>query len=236
MEYYFSAQDTSNVTYTDPRQAPSTVHSAIAADNLTTVRSYNFNTTPPGWIVTNTNLATGPWQRGTPVDPRDPSSDFDGSGQCWVTGNATNVDVDGGPTTLTTEIFDLSSAADPYVRYALWFTTLTTDDDHLVVQASQNGGGSWITIESLAEFPGWETHGFRVRDHFTNLSQFRMRFAVADQPNNSVTEAALDAFRRIHAFAYRDPGFLRIDRDGAEVAHHGAALGNQHAFGVAQYA
>ncbi len=39
---------------------------------ISTVRNYNFNTTPPGWSVINTNLQTGPWTRGTPVDSRGP--------------------------------------------------------------------------------------------------------------------------------------------------------------------
>ncbi|MFO1077273.1 MAG: hypothetical protein U1E73_06050 [Planctomycetota bacterium] len=192
--FYVSAQDANSNLYTDPPTAPAAVHSASVATGLQTLRNYNFNTTPAGWFVTNTALSTGAWVRGAPVDPRGPGSDFDGSGQCWVTGNTANEDVDGGPTTLTSETFDLSGASDPHVRYALWFTN-DDQDDFLVVEASQNGGASWTQIESLGPFSGWEVHGFRVRDHFTNLSQIAVRFAVADNPNNSVTEAALDAFR-----------------------------------------
>jgi len=181
------------VTYTDPRQAPATVYSAIAGDSINTVRSYNMNTTPPGWTVINTSLATGPWTRGTPVDPRGPSTDYDGSGQCWVTGNATNIDVDGGPTVLRTETFDLSGTTDPYVHHALWFETTGTDT--MLVQASQNGGGSWTTIETLSANQGWEVHSIRLLDHFTNLNQIVVRYSIADQPNDSVTEGAVDAFR-----------------------------------------
>ena len=38
-------------------------------------------------------------------------------------------------------------------------------------------------------------HSFRVLDYFTNLSQIVVRYSIADQPNNSVTEGAIDAFR-----------------------------------------
>jgi len=193
VQVWFSAQDTVNNTFTDPANAPAAVYSATTAQSLFTLRYYNFNTTPPAWIVTNTNLSTGPWERGTPVDPRGPAADADGSGQCWVTGNANNVDVDGGPTVLRTEAFDLSATADPWVRYALWLST--TDSDQLVIEASQNGGASWVPIASLSEFSGWQHHGFRVRDHFATPGLLTVRFAVADQPNNSVTEAGLDAFR-----------------------------------------
>ena len=193
VQFYFSAQDQSNNTYTDPLNAPTSTYSAISAVNVTTVRNYNFNTTPPGWFVTNTNLSTGAWVRATPLDSRGPSADYDGSGQCWVTGNANNEDVDGGPTILTTETLDLSSNNDPYVHYALWFTT--TGSDTLLVEASDNGGANWTLIDTITGLSGWDATGFRIRDYFSNLGQIVIRFSVEDQPNNSVTEAAVDAFR-----------------------------------------
>ena len=193
VQFYFSAQDQSSTTYTSPQNAPTSVYSATSADGTVTVRNYNMNTTPAGWGVTNTNLATGAWVRGTPIDSRGPAADFDGSGQCWVTGNVNNEDVDGGPTILTTETFDLSGNNDPYVSYALWFET--TGADTMLVQASQNGGGSWITLETLSANQGWVVSGFRVLSHFTNLNQIRVRWSIADQPNNSVTEGAVDTFK-----------------------------------------
>ncbi|MCB9884245.1 MAG: hypothetical protein H6838_02070 [Planctomycetes bacterium] len=193
VQFYWSAQDTSSTTYTDPENAPTSTYSATSAGSLATIRSYNFNTTPAGWSVINTALTTGAWTRGVPVDSRGPAADYDASGQCWVTGNTNNEDVDGGPTQLRTETIDLTSNNDPVVRYALWFTN-DDNDDFLVVEASQNGGASWVQIENLGPFVGWQMHGFRVLDHFATLGQLTVRFSVADNPNNSVTEAALDAF------------------------------------------
>jgi len=194
LQFYVSAQDTSSNTYRDPQNAPTSVRAALYADGLATVRNYNFNTTPAGWSVTNTALTTGAWVRGAPVDPRGPTADFDGSGQCWVTGNTSNEDVDGGPTVLRTETFDLSARNDPYVQYARWFAN-DDNDDRLIVEASGNGGTSWTPIENLGPYPGWVLHRFRLRSYFSNLAQIVIRWSVADNPNNSVTEAALDAFR-----------------------------------------
>lgn len=193
VQYYWSAQDTGNVTYRDPENAPTAVHTAISAGGLTSIRNYNFNTTPAGWTVINTALTTGAWARGAPIDSRGPAADFDGSGQCWVTGNTNNEDVDGGPTQLRSETIDLTAANDPVVRYGLWFSC-STNDDFLVVEASQNGGTTWVQIDSFGTFSGWQASGFRVRDHFASPGQLTVRFSVADNPNNSVTEAALDAF------------------------------------------
>ncbi|MEO6596120.1 MAG: hypothetical protein ABIP94_15330 [Planctomycetota bacterium] len=194
VSFYFSAQDTNVTTHTDPANAPASVHTAVAANGLTTLRNYNFNTAPPGWTVINTALTTGAWVRGTPIDPRGPASDFDGSGQCWVTGNVANEDVDGGPTRLLTEVVSLGAALDPVVHYALWFAN-DDNDDRLVVEASNDGGVNWVVVSDLGPFTGWVAHQMRVRDYFATPNLFVLRYSVADNPNNSVTEAALDAFR-----------------------------------------
>jgi hypothetical protein len=170
------------------------MYSTAAADSLVVVRSYDFNTGPPAWSVVNTLLTAGAWERGTPAGAGNPPADFDGSGQCWVTGLAANVDVDDGPTRLYTETVDLSTSYNPIVRYALWFTN-STNDDRLVVEASNDSGTNWVQIEDLGPFTGWQAHQFRVRDYFPVPAQFVVRFSVADNPDNSITEAALDAFR-----------------------------------------
>ncbi len=196
VSYYVSAVGQNAVTYTSPENAPGAVHTATAAAALTTIRNYNFNTSPPGWTVANTALATGAWVRATPLDSRGPSADADGSGQCWVTGNANNEDVDGGPTVLTTETVDLSAANAPVVSYKVWFQIGgTTPNDTLDISASNNGGASWVPIESISGTNNWESRSIDVKALFGTPNQFKMRFSVADNPNNSVTEAALDAFR-----------------------------------------
>jgi len=193
VSFYFSAQGTDLVTYTAPEGAPGTTYDRPSADSLTVLRNFDFNTAPAGWSVVNTALATGPWQRGVPVDPRGPSSDYDGSGQCWVTGNATNVDVDGGPTQLITDTVDLSGSTSPTVSYAIWFDS--SGSDLLTISASNNGGTSWTTVEVITGTLDWETRTLDVTSIFASPNQFVMRFSTEDQPNNSVTEAALDAFR-----------------------------------------
>ncbi|MFY9344493.1 MAG: trypsin-like serine protease [Planctomycetota bacterium] len=195
LQFWFSAQDTAAVSYSDPANAPASQYTTVAADGVTTIRQYDFNTAPPGWTVVNTALTTGAWVRGVPVDTRGPAADFDGSGQCWITGNVNQEDVDGGPTRLVTETVNLAGSFDPVVRYALWFADLTVVDDRLIVEASNDGGVNWVLVEDLAPFTGWQQHQFRVRDHFASPANLVVRFIASDNPNNSVCEAALDAFR-----------------------------------------
>ena len=192
--FHFNATGVNSTAYASPAGAPAQRYSALAAETLTTIRAFDFNTAPAGWTVVNTNLQAGAWQRGVPIDSRGPDGDFDGSGQCWVTGNQNNVDVDGGPTTLLTDTVDLSGAGDPRVRFAVWFAN-DDNDDRLQVDASNDGGANWTNVLDLGPFAGWSARVVRVRDVFPNPGLFRLRFVTADQPNDSVTEAALDAFR-----------------------------------------
>jgi hypothetical protein len=198
VRFWFSAQDTAAATFRDPRSAPATTHAAVVAQGLTVFRSHDFDTAPPGWTVQDTAVTAGAWARGTPAGGGtrgDPPADYDGSGQCWVTGLGVGDDLDGGPTVLTTETLDLSALADPRVGYARWMTLATQPDDLLLVQISENGGGSWTTIESVGNTAGWVVREWPVRSFATSLSQIVFRFSVADDPDDSVTEAAIDAFR-----------------------------------------
>jgi hypothetical protein len=193
LRYYWSAQDTLLQNYTSPLGAPTAVYSATVATSLATIRNYDFNTAPAGWIVTDVNLTGGSWVRGTPNDTGGPPLDFDGSGQCWVTGNSNGSDVDGGPTRLRTETIDVSTTTNPIVRYALWFTC-SSGEDRLTIEATQDNGQTWVLIDTLAPYVGWQIHGFRVLSHFATPGQISIRFSVSDNPNNSQTEAAMDGF------------------------------------------
>ncbi len=196
VNYYFSVGTVSGQRASHPDKAPGTAFSAIAVTKFTTFTKYNFNTAPTGWSVTNQSLATGAWTRATPSgngSRRDPARDHDGSGQCWITGNSANEDVDGGPTILTTETFNLSSSSNPFVSYARWIST-DGIDDYFTAEISENGGQSWKRLERLSDQTGWNKIQFRILDFVTNLSQIKFRFSVADNPNDSVTEGGLDAF------------------------------------------
>ncbi len=195
--FYVSAMDTTGDSYFEPTGGSASPFSASVADEYTTFASFNFETDPL-WTVANTALTTGAWVRDVPrAEGRgDPLADFDGSGQCWVTGNGLSEDVDGGPTSLITAPIDLSAASDPVVTYARWFdTNATVGTDNLLIQFSDNGGASWVTVENLGDQDGWNEVSFRVLDYVGLTSQFQVRFSATDNPNNSVTEAAIDAFR-----------------------------------------
>jgi hypothetical protein len=193
MEFYFSAMDTDGGVWTFPfGGASDPISSLVAVGEIVavneTIQSDN------GWMTQDTSLSSGSWERAVPGDfgRSDPTSDYDGSGICYVTGNTTNEDVDGGPTVLTSPVYDLSAVDAPVVEYARWMKT-EDGNDFLVVQFSDDAGASWSTVESVGDTPDWEKVQVAVSDYVSVTSEFMMRFTVSDNPNDSITEAAIDA-------------------------------------------
>ena len=131
-----------------------------------------------------------------PTGTAGPAADYDGSGNCWVTDNRTGVgtgayDVDGGPTILTTGAYDLTGYALVKVRFARFFYCLGGVPDSLVFQYSSNNGATWSTLESTNHAPAWS---LRQIDVPVLTSQVRFRWVTSDNPSDSITEAAIDAF------------------------------------------
>ncbi len=201
VRFYVSADATDGKTYTDPDGAPADAFEAITdptGGTSQTIVDLDFETAP-GWSVENIDLDDGAWDRGVPLgggDRGDPANDYDGSGQCWLTDRADgNTDVDGGPTRLLSPSFDLGAYSAATVSYARWFYNDDGDQDRLDVEVSDDGGTSWNLAESVSGFGGWSVASFDVGQFATVTSQVRMRFSATDNPNNSLTEAALDAFK-----------------------------------------
>ncbi|GIW74194.1 MAG: hypothetical protein KatS3mg103_0716 [Phycisphaerales bacterium] len=155
--------------------------------------------TAPGWTVQNTDVDDGAWERGVPAgggDRQDPPTDYDGSGQCWLTGNRPgNSDLDGGPTVLLSPVIDLSAYGDALVSYARWFQSINGDTDTFVVQFSDDGGTTWSTADSTGhDESGWVVASRRVSEVVDVTDRFRVRFVGIDNPNDSITEIGVDAF------------------------------------------
>ncbi len=202
-QFYFAATGDRGTVVYEPEHAPNDVYAATVA-HVTQYFHDDFET-GLGWTISNDpSLTGGAWQRGVPVNcgRGDPPADFDGSGKCFLTENnpyTCNSDVDWGPTRLISPAIDLSGASNVILRYARWFTcddagTYPSEADFMEVEVSTDDGATWTLIEIVAHTDGWVLAEFNLSDFVTPSAQTRIRFTVDDTPNNSITEAAIDAF------------------------------------------
>jgi len=201
VDYYFAADSSGGETFTAPAEAPTNVYTAWATLSLTPIFVDDFNG-DKGWTVTNTSVTTGAWERATPAsNGLAPHADDwrDSGGLCFVTandaggGNVGTSDLDGGPTIVTSPVLNFS-AADGLISYSGWQASNTASStDALICQISN--GGPWIeAVSQSGQAGGWVRHCFRVSDFVGPNSNVRVRFLISDNPNDSVTEGAIDNF------------------------------------------
>jgi choice-of-anchor B domain-containing protein len=183
---------------TSPVNAPDDAWSALAAVGRDAAFEDDGETSA-GWTVQNIAITGGPWERGLPAGDGfrgDPLADFDGSGRCWLTGNeAGNSDVDGGPTILTSRSITIAADGPVFLRYARWFTNDDLDIDTLRTEYSVDGGATWQFVEETGSISGWQERTARLDTIAPPLDSVRVRFLATDNPNDSVTEAGIDAVR-----------------------------------------
>ncbi|HUV31542.1 MAG TPA: M28 family peptidase [Acidobacteriota bacterium] len=198
--FYFSADEVTAGTYYNP--APGEAYSAYGAILVTTALEDDFET-DHGWTVSG-DATAGHWERADPVDAMegDPPTDFDGSGQCYVTGNGLfDSDVDGGVTWLDSPIFDISDG-DGRIAYVSWYSNNNgpaPSSDYFKVYVSNDSGATWTVAETVGPVVqasgGWYEHGFRVSDVVSPTAGVQFRFEASDLGNDSQVEAAVDAVR-----------------------------------------
>lgn len=206
---FYVIASTSTGTYTDPPTAPFSWNAALASAGTAITYDQGFESGPAGWTVVNSGLSTGAWEIADPqgtvytpsgeqAQPEDDAEAITSATQCFVTGGLAGTsygsfDVDGGPTDLISPPFDLAGT-DATVSYSRWF--FSTGTDTLIVSVSGNGA-TWFTVETVTSnnTNQWLVSSFRVGDHIIPTATVQVRFRAMDNPNNDITEAAIDVFR-----------------------------------------
>ncbi|MFH1372956.1 MAG: M28 family peptidase [bacterium] len=197
--FFVSVDEATEGTVYDPADT-SRPYAALVATSFMTVFEDDFET-DKGWTVSG-DAIDGQWDRGVPAgggDRGDPPTDYDGSGQCYLTDNLYgNSDVDGGTTNLQSPAFDLSTG-DGQVHYARWYSNhfgAAPFADVMRVYISNNNGSSWTVVDSAGPTEqatgDWYEHTFFAGDFVTPTSQMRLLFEVSDLGSGSVVEAGVD--------------------------------------------
>lgn len=200
-DFYISATGSSGAETFSPPNSP-TAYYSVPVGTQTLAFSDDFES-DLGWTVTNVSVSTGAWTRVDPVGttnsgvPAQPEDDHTDAGtMCYVTGqggvggSAGASDLDGGPTRLTSPRIDASGLAAAQVSYWRWF--YSSGSDSMVVEISSDDGGSWVQLETVSSDPAWRQRTFQIASFVAPTAQVRLRFSASDNPNDSVTEAAVD--------------------------------------------
>ena len=199
-EFYFSVEGSITGVVYDPSTAPATPYTAFVGV-YDAIFSDDFES-DQGWTVEDDpSLTDGSWERGLPFDEPDPtrrppSTDYDGSGNCYLTANRIgNSDVDEGPTWLISPTIDMSGNTDPVLRYARWWYNDDQDGDEMTVEVSNDDGDTWHVIETVSNIPeAWVERTVYITNYVTPLTnQMKVRFSATDSPNNSKDEGGIDA-------------------------------------------
>ena len=227
--FYFEVTGDGGTTATLPALGADSPFAVDRVGEDLSFAEFDFETSV-GWSV-DPGALQGDWELASPEDYAGsgearrgevPEDDFDGSGQAFMTGAASGEDVDLGPTILTSPLFELSGAPDDVeLRYARWFTNDDqragiSDEDRLLIEISDDGGASWSVLEEVDHAAGgeaWSEQVIQVSDVVGLTDQVQLRFTVGDSPNDSRTEAGLDALS-ILGFRCDATGGCAADLDG----------------------
>ena len=182
----------------------SEVITTIVADDFPSIFSDD-SESEQGWVSSGSanTVPAGRWQRGTPFGSGvwgDPTSDFDGSGRCFLTGNGEGVLEVDGEAILTSPPFN-AIGNETYISYASWFANdfgPWPKQDSMYIEISNDDGATW-DLRSNRSGPMMVVPpevGFSARfespitSHPPNRSA--SAFRVLDTLADSVLEAAVD--------------------------------------------
>ncbi len=209
MEYYaeFVAQSGGEqVLLTEPPDAPASLF-RISAGAPTPLAYFDFHSddASEGWTTDPEAVPSiGTWTRGDPdgagAQPAFDASTTDES--CFYTGRANGGDqpfqhdVDGGPMWLQSP--SLAAAGfGLFVSARVWLVSEGEGvPDQLVLEYSSDGGDSWNPLREWSAYPAWrESDDWIPWTASGSASTVALRWSVSDEPNDSLTEAAVDEVR-----------------------------------------
>jgi hypothetical protein len=200
--YYVSVETSVQGTVTEPSNAPAvTLTHRIGEWSVFFADDFEQD---QGWSV-YAGAYTGNWERADPQQVlsgatiTQPEDDHSVDGMlCYVTGalagsSPTAYDVDGGPSHLTSPVFNLAGQ-DAKVSYWRWYYMGVNLDDALVV-AVTNDGLNWTPTEEVRRSASeWEHAAWQVSDFVVPTATVQVRFTVNDTDPGSLIEALVDDF------------------------------------------
>jgi len=169
-------------------------------------------TTDNNWQVSST-CSTGAWVRDVPVGTTygaviaNPATDFssDCGNICFVTGNGGGTsntdDLDGGSTTLTSPVFDLTSYTNAYVSYSYWYfinNNAPVNNIDTMFFYLNNGTTTVLIDSAYLNFNAsstWLYKTFRIADYITPTNNMTFIVYFEDKASSgNICEGGFDNF------------------------------------------
>jgi hypothetical protein len=246
VEYYVYARDSQGLERTDPPGAPQELYSFFVAP-IVSLYADDLEANQ-GWTVgaPDDGATTGMWERVDPVgtfngptmvQPEDDHTPNPGS-LCFVTdgrgGAQGDYDIDGGKTTLTSPLLDLTGYGTVTLQYHRWYTNDTGNapgEDFWTAEVSSDGGTSWVTLETTNVSERiWKIMEFNLDEFVSVTETMRVRFIASDFNNGSIVEAGVDDVQVFLTGVTDAPGAGQALRFGLSAArpnpsHAGASIG-----------
>jgi Zn-dependent metalloprotease len=200
IDWYVGASNEGGGQTYDPIDAPAIVYSDTVPPVASVYLFDNFNF-DNNWVTGGT-ATSGQWERGVPAGDGshgDPTTDYDGSGSCYLTGNEPGEsDVDNGSVTLMSPALQLEGF-DASISYAYWYSNDVGNAphaDYMSVDVSSDDGVTWENARIIGPVVnssgGWYTDQLIVSDFVTPTNFVRVRFVASDMGDDSNIEAAID--------------------------------------------
>jgi choice-of-anchor B domain-containing protein len=162
------------------------------------------------WNVLGT-ASSGAWVKGVPVGTlngsvaANPGADYnsDCGNEAFVTGNgggaAGNDDIDNGPTSLISPLFDLTTYTDPYLYFSRWFYNgggTGAPNDSLTVFINNGTSTSVldIAVASTAGNSTWKNKSYKISDFIVPSATMKLIVRAVDKSPGHVVEAGFDHF------------------------------------------
>ncbi len=161
--------------------------------------------TPAGWEANrdgDDTASNGAWEHGVPeatyfagrtlqpdggADGPDDPAWFTGPFDDWDDGEVT------GATSLTSAPYDFSDLYEPTLRYKVWYlaydrppgTLAVSPEAHLIVEASDDGGESWVEVDRVSGDPvRWVTREAPLADSIETTDNVLFRFTAFDDKSS----------------------------------------------------
>lgn len=208
IDFYVWAQDGAGFTSVFPPDAPASYRTFYVTE-----LAYDYTVEDPEdptWQlgVDGDGAHSGVWERADPngnayngsvMQPEDDHTPDPGV-LCFVTGQGSpgggpgEEDVDGGCTTLVSPSFDLADATHAFVSYHRFYGEGGNSvDDEFAVDASSDGGQTWVAIERVASIENaWKRISLDLASVITLTADVRLRFVACDLNTAGIVEACVD--------------------------------------------